>query len=477
MRPRSPLRRAIGAFAFTSAFCACAALAGSASVYAASPTQAVANDHVGAAVCGECHAAEHAAWSHSIIVTRCRSPMRRSVLGDFRNAKFSYAGTTSMFSTRDGKYFVRTDGPDGKLADFEIKYTFGVEPLQQYLIELPGGRLQALGIAWDARPKAQGGQRWFHLYPGQNLRAGDPLHWTGVNQNWNFMCAECHSTQLRKNFDAATGRFATTWAEIDVACEACHGPGAEHVARARAKRDGKAYSSADSGLVARARPNAKASRGRRWPRPATRNAARRERRRAKSTCARAATPAPRASPTTTSTASRCRTRIVSPRSTRASTGATGRSATRSTSGARSCRAGCTQRASPAPTATIRTRWSCAVPATTSARNAISRRNTTRPRTPTTRRERRAADALPATCRRRPTCASTRGMIIRCGFRAPICRRSSARRTPAMRVTRRRRRSGRRTPFAAGLARAPVGYQTFGEALQAGRQERPARAAR
>ena len=126
-----------------------------------------------------------------------------TVLGDFRNAKFAYAGTTSNFFTRDGRYFVRTDGPDGKLADFEIRYTFGVEPLQQYLIELPGGRLQALGIAWDTRPKAAGGQRWFHLYPGQNLRAGDPLHWTGVDQNWNFMCAECHSTGLRKNFDAA----------------------------------------------------------------------------------------------------------------------------------------------------------------------------------------------------------------------------------------------------------------------------------
>ena len=248
MRPRSPLRRAIGAFAFTSAFCACAAFVASAPAHAASPTQAVANDHVGAGVCGECHAAERAAWSHSNHRLAMQVADAKSVLGDFRNARFSYAGTTSVFSTREGKYFVRTDGPDGKLADFEIKYTFGVEPLQQYLIELPGGRLQALGIAWDSRPKAQGGQRWFHLYPGLNLRAGDPLHWTGVNQNWNFMCAECHSTQLRKNFDAATGRFATTWAEIDVACEACHGPGADHVARARAKRDGKPYSSADSGL-------------------------------------------------------------------------------------------------------------------------------------------------------------------------------------------------------------------------------------
>ncbi len=169
----------------------------------------------------------------------------KSVLGDFRNAKFAYAGTTSVFSMRDGKYYVRTDGPDGKLADFEIKYTFGVAPLQQYLIELPGGRLQALGIAWDSRPKAQGGQRWFHLYPGQNLRAGDPLHWTGVNQNWNFMCAECHSTRLAKNFDTKSGQFGTTWAEIDVACEACHGPGADHVAKAR----GSAYSAADNGFA------------------------------------------------------------------------------------------------------------------------------------------------------------------------------------------------------------------------------------
>jgi hypothetical protein len=58
---------------------------------------------------------------------------------------------------------VRTDGPDGALRDYPIAYTFGVYPLQQYLIAMPGGRLQALGVAWDSRPKEQGGQRWFHL--------------------------------------------------------------------------------------------------------------------------------------------------------------------------------------------------------------------------------------------------------------------------------------------------------------------------
>src|SRR4029079_13696639 len=101
----------------------------------------------------------------------------------------------------------------------------------------PRGRFQALGIAWDARPQSAGGQRWFHLYPRGTIRAGDALHWTGPQQNWNFMCAECHSTNLRRGYDAATDAFSTTWSEIDVACEACHGPGSTHAAAPRAPRD------------------------------------------------------------------------------------------------------------------------------------------------------------------------------------------------------------------------------------------------
>ena len=213
---------------------------------AATPAPAAAT-YVGSAQCASCHAQQHAAWKGSDHDLAMQVATRKSVLGDFAGAKFSYAGITSTFSRRDGKFFVNTDGPDGKLADFEIKYTFGVRPLQQYLIELPGGRLQALGIAWDSRPKAQGGQRWFHLYPGQNLKAGDPLHWTGMQQNWNFQCAECHSTDLRKNFDAASGTFNTKWTEINVACEACHGPGSAHVAWAR--KEGGWQSIAAKGLA------------------------------------------------------------------------------------------------------------------------------------------------------------------------------------------------------------------------------------
>ena len=156
-----------------------------------------------------------------------------TVLGDFGNSRFSQQGVTSTFSRRDGKFFVRTDGPDGNLTDFEIAYTFGARPLQQYLVPFPDGRFQALGIAWDARPKSAGGQRWLHLYPGERLTAGDPIHWTGREQTWNYQCAECHSTDFRKNYDAERNGYASAWAEVTVSCEACHGPGSAHVAWAK----------------------------------------------------------------------------------------------------------------------------------------------------------------------------------------------------------------------------------------------------
>ncbi len=92
-----------------------------------------------------------------------------SVLGDFSDVTFSYAGVDSKFYKKNKKFMVRTDGADGKLHDYEIKYTFGVIPLQQYLIEFEDGRMQALSIAWDSREEAKGGQRWFHLYPDEKI--------------------------------------------------------------------------------------------------------------------------------------------------------------------------------------------------------------------------------------------------------------------------------------------------------------------
>ncbi len=167
--------------------------------------QVPGDGYAGTASCGGCHAKEMEAWqgSHHDMAMRHASP--ETVVGDFDNATVTVHGVTSRFFTRDGKYFVHTDGPDGTMQDFEIAYTFGIEPLQQYLVAFPDGRIQALGLAWDDRPGAEGGQRWYHLFPEEPLAAGDDFHWTGAQQNWNYMCADCHSTNLRKKLRRGAG--------------------------------------------------------------------------------------------------------------------------------------------------------------------------------------------------------------------------------------------------------------------------------
>ncbi len=189
-----------------------------------------APEFVGSATCAACHAQEHADWQTSQHHAAMQVATEQTVLGNFENASFTKDGVETTFFKKDGKFWVRTDGPDGKLEDFEIRYTFGIAPLQQYLVALPGGRYQALGIAWDARPKEDGGQRWYHLYPDQALKSGDPLHWTGIDQNWNYQCAWCHATNLQKNYDAKSRTFQTTWSELGAGCESCHGPASDHVA-------------------------------------------------------------------------------------------------------------------------------------------------------------------------------------------------------------------------------------------------------
>src|SRR5262249_2425953 len=154
--------------------------------------------------CASCHQKEFQAWTGSDHQRAMQEANEKTVLGDFNNASFTYYGLTSTFFKKDNKFFVRTDGPDGKLQDYEIQYTFGVYPLQQYLIEFPKGKYQALGIAWNSKPKQEGGQKWFHLYPNEKILHSDVLHWTSLNQNWNYMCSDCHSLQVKKNYDAKT---------------------------------------------------------------------------------------------------------------------------------------------------------------------------------------------------------------------------------------------------------------------------------
>lgn len=192
--------------------------------------------YVGVTECGGCHAAELAEWQQSDHAHSMLEASDAAVRGDFSGVTLPYDGGEARFFRRDGKPFVHTEGADGKPADFEIRHTFGWYPLQQYLVDIGTGRLQALPFAWDARGEDEGGQRWFHLYADQPPRPGDSLHWTGRDQNWNFMCAGCHSTNLEKRYEPQADRFDTRWSDINVACEACHGPGSKHVEWAKTAR-------------------------------------------------------------------------------------------------------------------------------------------------------------------------------------------------------------------------------------------------
>jgi len=179
---------------------------------------------VGRESCRPCHESAFNDWEGSDHDKAMAEATEQTVLGDFDDAVFEHRGVTSRFYRRDGKHFVHTEGPGGEMGEFEIAYTFGVEPLQQYLVPFPNGRLQALSLAWDTER-----ERWFQLYPDADIPPDDWLHWTRPAQTWNGMCAECHSTNLRKGYDPETDAFDTTWSEIDVSCEACHGPGSRHV--------------------------------------------------------------------------------------------------------------------------------------------------------------------------------------------------------------------------------------------------------
>ena len=211
------------------------------------PTQST---FVGNGDCASCHASQVQDWTGSHHDLAMQEASEKTVLGDFDNATFVYEGVTTSFYRKGDEYWVKTDNENGELQDYRVAYVFGVYPLQQLLLPITKGQLNALSIAWDARNASEGGQRWYHIYEDQEpVTAESPLHWTGIYHNWNSRCAECHSTNVVKGYDGARRQYTTTYDQIDVGCEACHGPGSRHVELANAGKIDRSQSSAEMGLA------------------------------------------------------------------------------------------------------------------------------------------------------------------------------------------------------------------------------------
>ena len=209
--------------------------------WSAKPLTASAN-YVGRDACIDCHKEQSQKFVGSHHDLAMDLATEESVLGDFDDVTFEHDGLKNRLYRDGDRFMVYTEGEDGEMQDFEVKYVFGVTPLQQYMVEFDRAntlkpnevaRLQVLRISWDTEKK-----RWFYLRPPdveEKLEPGDPLHWTGIAQRWQTMCADCHSTNLQRNYDVATNTYHTTFSEIDVSCEACHGPGSLHIEFANSK--------------------------------------------------------------------------------------------------------------------------------------------------------------------------------------------------------------------------------------------------
>lgn len=198
-------------------------------------TDSIPNKHyVGSQKCKECHPNQFKDWEGSHHDKSMQKASRATIIAPFEGEEFKSQGVVSTFFQKDGKFYANTEGRDGKNHDYEIVYTFGITPLQQYIVLFSNGQYQCLRTAFDTVKN-----KWYDLYPDFKVVHSEWLHWSRGGLNWNTMCADCHSTNVKKNYNEKEHSYKTNFANIDVSCEACHGPGKEHVSRAL--KEGEMY--------------------------------------------------------------------------------------------------------------------------------------------------------------------------------------------------------------------------------------------
>ena len=180
--------------------------------------------YLGDASCVNCHQEAFKSWQGSHHDLAMQLVTEESVLGNFDSIHASLDGVNYFFFRKGSDFYVKVKEIDGSENEFKIAYVFGFTPLQQYLVDFPDGKKQVLRVSWDSLKN-----KWFHQYAGDEIAVTDWLHWTRGAQNWNTMCAECHSTNLKKNYFVEKDSFHTTYSSINVSCESCHGPGLKHV--------------------------------------------------------------------------------------------------------------------------------------------------------------------------------------------------------------------------------------------------------
>ena len=178
----------------------------------------------GSRSCESCHREQCREWQGSHHKWAERKPNASKDGAAFAPGQAVLSGQHSVIPrVQGGTFQFLGTGRNSTQEVFTVSRVIGESPLRQFLTPFPGGRLQTLEAAYDPRSN-----QWFNVYGEENRQPGEWGHWTGRGMNWNSMCASCHNTAVRKNYDPVSDSYHTTMAEPTVGCEACHGPLREH---------------------------------------------------------------------------------------------------------------------------------------------------------------------------------------------------------------------------------------------------------
>ncbi|HYG23977.1 MAG TPA: tetratricopeptide repeat protein [Verrucomicrobiae bacterium] len=173
----------------------------------------------GSASCRECHRDTFEQWhgSHHQLAERPIDPQLDSRAFE-PERRFQHGSQSVRVFLSNNVPWIEAIGLSGKPEVHAVARVLGHDPLRQFLVEFPGGRLQAMEAAYDPHSN-----NWFNVFGNEDRQPGEWGHWTGRGLNWNSMCASCHNTGLQRNYSAASDSYHTRFLENGVGCESCHG--------------------------------------------------------------------------------------------------------------------------------------------------------------------------------------------------------------------------------------------------------------
>jgi cytochrome c553 len=180
----------------------------------------VSADYAGSSACAACHQIEHGQWARSLHIRMTKPVADALIVGNFDKVSFADNGRAYRMESRDGRRFISVSHGGRAFEQFEVHYTLGAKRFQGYLTRLPEGRIYVLPVFWHVAQK-----RWVDWKEITPVPDGDH----DLRQIWNVTCFNCHATNLDAKFDVASKTYNTTWTEMGLGCETCHGPGRAHI--------------------------------------------------------------------------------------------------------------------------------------------------------------------------------------------------------------------------------------------------------